>query len=398
MRTLLWQRLIWSAACMASTLLSTSSPAFADATRDSQWHLSALQAAQAQKTSKGAGILVAVVDTGVSQSHIDLTGNVLPGLDFNIKGTKGWVDHDGHGTAMAGLIAAHGHGLSNSAGALGIAPAAKIFPVRVLKDQDRSSSDIPQAIDAAVEHGAKVISMSFSTTDSPLLRRSVSDALKSNVVLVAAAGNRPDDVFVQYPARYPGVIAVGASGSDGNIAPISTTGDQVVLTAPGTKIVSTSRTGAYQQQSGTSEATAIVAGAAALVRSRFPDLSAVEVVRRLTVTATDKGAPGRDPDYGFGELNLVAALTADVPPVTPTPTTAAATTPSAAGSGVALPAAGPAVRVNWVVVLIVVAGFVGLLVAGVVLVLWLVGRSRRRRSSSSGPGYPRGFGPWGRDP
>jgi subtilisin family serine protease len=122
---------------------------------------------------------------------------------------------------------------------------------------------------------------------------------------------------VSFPAYLDGVLAVGATDRSGNRAAVSVTGDKLAIMAPGVDIYSTSFDGKYYRGTGTSASTAIVAGAAALVRSRFPDLSAAEVVHRLTATATDKGAPGRDPEYGFGVLNLVAALTADVPPLPP---------------------------------------------------------------------------------
>jgi subtilisin family serine protease len=129
---------------------------------------------------------------------------------------------------------------------------------------------------------------------------------------------------VQYPAAYPGVLAVAATGKDGSVAPVSVHGEQIAIAAPGVDMLGTGSGGTYVRGTGTSDATAIVAGAVALVRSRYPDLSAEEVVHRLTATATDKGPKGRDNQYGYGVLNLMAALTADVPPLeaTGSPTTA----------------------------------------------------------------------------
>jgi type VII secretion-associated serine protease mycosin len=375
-------------ACGVLMLLASGSPAFADSIREQQWHLEALNVAAAQKITKGDGVTVALIDTGVKANHRDLAGNVVPGVDFSASGTKGWVDTDGHGTAMAGLIAGHGHGAGDADGALGIAPAARVLPIRVLKSDNRSTPDVPKAIDEAVKGGAKVISMSFGTTDTASLNHALDNALKADVVLIAASGNRPDETFVQYPARYPGVVAVGATGRDGELASVSVTGKEVALTAPGADIVSTSHTGAYQRQGGTSEATAIVAGAAALVRAKYPNLSATEVVHRLTATATDKGAPGRDSDYGFGELNLVAALTADVPPATAQPS-AATTAPVTATSAEAAPPAGSAVRVDWVAVGVALAVVALVIVLVIVLIVWLIVRSRRRRSP---PGPPPGPG------
>jgi subtilisin family serine protease len=124
-------------------------------------------------------------------------------------------------------------------------------------------------------------------------------------------------VLPALPAAYDGVVAVGATDQDGNVASVTITGNAMVLSAPGTRIVSTDAVGGYRIADGTSDATAIVAGAAALVRSKYPNLSAKEVVHRLTATATDKGPPGRDPQYGYGIVNIVAALTSDVPPLIP---------------------------------------------------------------------------------
>jgi type VII secretion-associated serine protease mycosin len=388
MRTTFIHRLGTGSVCGVLMLLTAASPAFADSIRDQQWHLSALDVVAAHRLTEGAGISVAVVDTGVKADHRDLAGNVLPGTDFNKSGTKGWVDTDGHGTAMAGLIAGHGHGAGHTAGVLGIAPEAKIIPIRVLKDNNRATTDIPAAIDDAVRRGARVISMSLGTTNTPELDSALARAIAADVVLVSASGNRPKETFVQFPARYPGVVAVAATARNGKLAPISVTGKEVVLSAPGADIISTSNTGAYEQGDGTSASTAIVAGAAALVRARFPKLSAAEVVHRLTATATDKGAPGRDSEYGFGELNLVAALTADVPPATARPSvtgaTGPATAPATGASGAAAPPAGSAMRVDWVAVGVVLAAVAFVVVVIVVLIVWLVVRGRRRRGPPAG--------------
>jgi subtilisin family serine protease len=153
--------------------------------------------------------------------------------------------------------------------------------------------------------------------------------LDANVVVVAAAGNAPQDTYVRYPAAYDGVIAVAGTDRSGLHAAISVVGFPVVIAAPAVDIISTGVNGTYQIGTGTSDATAIVAGAAALVRAKYPALSAKEVYRRLTLTADDKGAPGRDIEYGFGVLNIVKALTADIPPLPASPpsTTAAPSEP-----------------------------------------------------------------------
>jgi type VII secretion-associated serine protease mycosin len=303
-----------------ATLTIAAPPALADATRDAQWHLKFLKVAEAHRITQGAGVTVAVIDTGVDATHPDLAGSVPPGKDFAIRKADvpdGRTDIAGHGTAMAGLIAAHGH--SDGAGALGIAPGAKILPVRDGSTNNSRSPDTPAAIRWAAAQGAKVISMSFATDNDTELQAAILAARRADVVVVAAAGNRPDDQQVAYPAAYDGVLAVGGVDRNGSHAAISVTGPQIAISAPAIAITTTTSRAnggsGYQTSGGTSDATAIVAGAAALVRAKYPNLSAPEVIHRLTATATDKGAPGRDDEYGSGVLNLVAALTADVPPI-----------------------------------------------------------------------------------
>jgi type VII secretion-associated serine protease mycosin len=302
-------------AAMVGVLLP-STPAYADNVRDAQWHLAFLRVAEAQRLGNdGAGITVAVIDSGVDAAHPDLTGNVLAGADFVNPGGDARRDNDGHGTAMGGLIAAHGHG--NAVGALGIAPKAQILPIRVTNLYDSIQGRAAQGITWAVQHGAKVICVALGGQDDLQLRQSVEQAQAVDVVLVAAAGNHPLDTKITYPAAYPGVIAAAAVDQQGNHADVSVAGPQVTLAAPGVDIVSPRLNGKYSQNIGTSDATAIIAGVAALVRAKYPNLSAAEVVHRLTATATDKGPAGRDDQYGYGIVNPVAALTADVPPLTP---------------------------------------------------------------------------------
>ncbi|RZU51266.1 type VII secretion-associated serine protease mycosin [Krasilnikovia cinnamomea] len=376
------------AAAVASGVLlalAGAPPVLADSDREHQWHLRALHVAEAHKISQGEGVTVAVIDSGVQANHRDLTGNILPGVDFLDAKTKGWVDTNGHGTAMAGLIAGHGHGAGDADGALGIAPKAKILPIRGQKDNKLSSVEIADAITEAVRHHVGVISMSFATSADEATKRALQQAIDADIVLVAASGNRPDDIFLPYPAKYPGVVAVGATGRDGKLAPVTTTGPEMVLVAPGVQIVSTANTGGYRTGTGTSDSTAIVAGAAALIRAKYPNLSAAEVVHRLTATATDKGAPGRDREYGYGSLDLVAALTADVPAgagqpsAAPSSSAVALPDPTTDGDTAAAPSTPKAAPVNWTAIGVVVA--VLLIVIGVMVGLptWLILRSRRHR-------------------
>ncbi|MEV0429596.1 S8 family serine peptidase [Micromonospora sp. NPDC050495] len=300
-----------------------------------QWHIQYLDVARAHQISQGEGVVVALEDTSVS-SHPDLEGCLLPGIDLVGAQQPSQQQPSSHGTLMAGLIAAHGR--NKDEGALGVAPKAKVLPVRVQPDTRDGSTDILAAgIEWATANHADVISVSSVAGASVRLQRAVRTALAADIVLVAAAGNQPEDSGVGYPASEEGVIAVGGSDQSGRHAPVSVVGREIDVAAPAVDIYSTGRGDKYSKGTGTSSATAIVAGAAALIRSKYPDLPAEEVAHRLTATAIDKGPPGRDDEYGYGVIDLVAALTADVPPLG---FESSAVTPPA--SGTALPEGGDA--------------------------------------------------------
>nr|WP_228543254.1 S8 family serine peptidase [Micromonospora sp. S-DT3-3-22] len=339
--------------------------------RRDQWHLRYLKTAEAQSISQGEGVVVALPDTGVSP-HPDLARNLLPGTDLTAGEGNGQRDRNGHGTGMAGLIAAHGKGRE---GALGIAPKARILPINV-SPQGESTADLMAAgLEFATKRGARIVCISSGGPANDRLRAAVKTALQADVVIIAAAGNTPDDSGVLYPAADKGVLAVAGIGRDGAHAPISVSGPEIDVVAPAVDIYSTSINGKYRKGTGTSDATAIVAGAAALVRSKYPHLPAAEVVHRLTATAVDKGPPGRDDQYGYGVIDLVAALTADVPPLGFEGATV--TPPGGATSAAAQPAGGDgdgdaAVR-GWVTLGVIVAAGGGFLV-------W-----RRRRRADDPP-------------
>nr|WP_091292983.1 type VII secretion-associated serine protease mycosin [Micromonospora halophytica] len=291
-----------------------ATPAQGDRNRDEQWHLRYLKAEDAHRTSQGEGVTVAVPDSGVDP-HPDLLRNLLPGTDVIPGGAgDGRQDRDGHGTGMAGLIAAHGQ--EGDAGAMGIAPKAKILPIYESPPKADGTTDaLAAGIEFATANHADVISVSAVAAASVRLQKAVKEALAANIVVVAAAGNGPPQIGVGYPAAEPGVIAVGGIDQTGTRAAISVTGPEIDVVAPAVDIFSTSNDGRYRRGTGTSGATAIVAGAAALIRAKYPHLPASEVAHRLTATAVDKGPPGRDDEYGYGVIDLVAALTADVPPL-----------------------------------------------------------------------------------
>jgi type VII secretion-associated serine protease mycosin len=369
---------ILSVALALASAPAFGSPAFADEIRDLQWHLKFLKVTEAQRISTGKGITVAVLDTGVSK-HRDLAGSVLAGTDFVGNGGSGQVDNDGHGTAMATLISAHG---KRGNGLLGIAPEAKILPVRVVSSEAKDK-DIARGIDFAVAHGAKVINMSLGGPGvTPEVIRSVNAAVKADVVLVAGAGNRPEDNKVIAPAVLPQVMAVGAISESGTLSKVSVTGPEVDVVAPGEHIAAGDKNDTYSKsRTGTSDATAIVSGAAALLRSKYPDMTAKEVVERLESTAVDKGAPGVDDEYGHGVLNIVAALNAGgsggTQPSATAPTPQSSDRPSAQPSGVAAEpssgsSSGSSAMLFGGIVLIVLVGGIGL----------FFGLRSRRRSGS----------------
>jgi len=209
-------------------------------------------------------------------------------------------------------------------GILGIAPDAKVLPVRVLKSGPATAKGGP-AIQWAVDHGADVINLSVGGGVDPATLDALAAAAKANVVVVAASGNKPSAFGVVAPAIVPSVIAVTAVDRQGKLDPISATGPEVDLAAPGADIESTGLKAGYDNSTGTSDASAIVAGAAALIRSKYPAMSATEVVELLESTADDKGTPGVDNDYGHGVVDLVAALSAGgaQPSTSPSATTTA---------------------------------------------------------------------------
>jgi type VII secretion-associated serine protease mycosin len=343
-----------------------TTPAAAATTRALQWHLQYLHVADAHRFSEGDGIVVGVVDAGVDASHPDLVGSVLAGGDLFATGGDGRTDFDGHGTYIAGLIAAHS---PDENGALGIAPKAKVLPVRISAGDGFS---LDGGIAFAVAHGAKVICAAFDTKDSAELQREVAQALAADVVVVAAVGNRPRVSEVAFPASYDGVIAAAGTDKAGGHADVSVTGNQVVLSAPAVDIVSTALYKRYSVGTGTSSATAIIAGAAALVRAKYPQLSAREVIHRLTATADDKGPPGRDPEYGYGVVNLVAALTADVPPLpaSPGPTTSTTRPPA---EGMPTPSS-PGQPSNRIALIAIGLGLLLAAAAGASAVVWRLNR------------------------
>ncbi|MCX5068071.1 type VII secretion-associated serine protease mycosin [Micromonospora lupini] len=293
-----------------------------DQVRDEQWQLDELRADTAWRSSTGRGVTVAVVDSGVDANHPDLAGQVLPGLDLVGPAGGAGPDPVGHGTTVAGLIAGR---KDDKRGVVGLAPDSRILPVRVLDERNKYDDAliVAKGVRWAVDNGARVINLSLGGSgDSPALAAALDYAFARDVVVVACTGNlaTSTDSKVWYPAREPGVIAVaGLERSSDNLWSGSITGRATVLTAPATGLVGARPADGYWRVQGTSFAAPLVAATAALVRSRYPDMPAGEVVNRLLATARDIGPTGRDDRFGYGVVDPVAALTADVPPVTANP-------------------------------------------------------------------------------
>ncbi|MFH8350011.1 S8 family serine peptidase [Streptomyces sp. NPDC018045] len=313
-------RAVSGAVLAGALVIGTAPAASADYIRDGQWALDAFSAKEIWQKSTGKGVIVAVIDTGVDGDHPDLKGSVLPGKSFASGG--GTADQEAgndHGTAMAALIAGHGHGPNNADGIMGLAPGVEILPVKTKDSENDVSSDngFAAPLRYAVDNGAKVVNMSFAGVGfNEEEKQAVSYALKKDVLLVAGSGNDSTGTPM-YPAAAPGVLAVGAVAKDGQVWRRSNYGEHIRLLAPGERIYSAGLGSKYRQADGTSDATAYVSAAAALVRSKFPDLTAGQVANRLTKTAitpdgkSDIGTPS--PRYGYGTIRPYRALTQDIP-------------------------------------------------------------------------------------
>ncbi|MFE9201056.1 type VII secretion-associated serine protease mycosin [Micromonospora sp. NPDC007230] len=293
-------------------------PSRVDQVREEQWQLDELRAKTAWRGSTGRGVVVAVIDSGVDGSHPDLAGQVLPGIDMVSPDGADGPDPVGHGTTVAGLIAGRA---DDDRGVVGLAPDAKILPVRVLDDENRydDAMIVAKGVRWAVDNGARVINLSLGgSSDSPALAAALDYAFARDVVVVACTGNlaTSNSPKVWYPAREPGVIAVaGLERNTKNLWSGSITGHETVVTAPATALYGARPDSGYWRVQGTSFASPLVAATAALIRARYPRMSAGDVVNRIIKTARDLGPTGRDDRFGYGMVDPVAALTTEVPSV-----------------------------------------------------------------------------------
>jgi len=407
------------AVALAGTLSATSaapaSAAPSDAVRSSQqWVLNMLDVPAAWGISQGAGVTVAVVDSGVNSSVSDLAGSVRTGPDLTGLSTSSSDSNWGvHGTWMASVIAGHGHDGGGS-GIIGVAPQAKLLSIRVIPDkgdpgynkydaeQDQQiQQSLANGIRDAAKRGAQVISMSIGySAPSRAVRAALQYAESRGVVLVASSGNSGQDLQlrshgfapVSFPADYPGVLSVAAVSADGAVASFSSDNLSVQVAAPGVNVPAEGRDGQYWLVSGTSPACALVAGAAALIKSRYPGLAPSLVDQALTSTARNGSGGYGTNKGGFGTVDAAAALreagvlAAQRPGKSPE-----AASGQFGGGSAGVPAAPVQPRGAGQLVLFSLLGL-----AGVVLAigggLWLLLR-RRGRSASPGMmpyGYPAG--------
>lgn len=394
---------------LTGALLLTSAPtASADYVRDQEWVLDVFAMKDTWVETQGEGVTVAVVDSGVDASHPDLTGQVLEGKDFT-GGGNAQKDLDGHGTSMASLIAGHGHGTGKASGMVGLAPKAKILPLRVIETQKDPNRDETwaAAVRYAVDHGAKVINLSFSNDGGKTLsdgREAITYAQAHDVVVVASAGNN-GSVAVDEPAALSGVVSVGAVDKEGNRWDGSNTGKGLTLMAPGVGILAAdmTRSQQYSLSTGTSDATAYVSATAALVRAKHPDLTAGQVINRLIKSASflgHKGLKAPDEEYGYGIIRPYQAVTMDIPagskenPLGQLKSSASTSSEASKGTGTSTEAKKE--KSSSSNILVLAGGVAAVVVIGAIVIVVI--RSRRNGGnggpgsgggvSSQGSGYP----------
>ena len=282
-------------------LWTPNDPSFAN-----QWHLERIAAPAGWDLTNGSSnVTIAVLDTGIQMNHPDLQGRILPGWDYVNNDSDPSDDH-GHGTAVAGTAAAIGN---NSVGVTGVAVNAKILPFKVLNSSNYGYySAWASAITAAADQGARVINMSMGgTSSSSTLQSAVNYAWNKGSVVVVAAGNSGSSAPT-YPAACTNALAVSSVNSSDTKSGWSNYGSYVRISAPGESILTTHLGGGYASWSGTSLATPIVSGSAALIAALRPQYSSAEVVNALLQGADDLGASGRDDFYGYGRVNVSKSL------------------------------------------------------------------------------------------
>ena len=322
--------LVLFAALIPTTFTATSADANPrDAVRDREYWLDDYGIRDAWAVTRGAGVTIAIIDTGVAGGVRDLAGAVVGGTDFSGHGSPDGQTPVGseaphHGTMVASLAA--GRGTGRTSGVIGAAPEASLLSISIgLGDGiDDSDQQVADAVVWAVDNGADVINMSFTRNelDWP---ESWDDAFlyaaEHDVVVVAAAGNRGSGTEqVGAPATMPGVLTVAGVDRAGVVSDdASSQGITISVAAPSESLVGVRPDGRYVSWAGTSGAAPIVAGIVALVRAAHPELDAANVVNRVIATARDAGPPGNDFTYGFGYVDALAAVSTTVPEVAENP-------------------------------------------------------------------------------
>jgi subtilisin family serine protease len=295
----------------------------------SEWHLTKIKASSAWDLTKGSSsIKIAVLDSGVDSSHPDLASKIIPGWNF-VADNSDTRDSQGHGTAVAGAIAA---ATNNYIGVAGVAWSNPIMPLVVLDSSNYASySDVASAITYAADHGARIINVSLGgSSASTTLQSAVDYAWNKGAVVFAAASNNSSST-PYYPAACHNVVAVSATTQSDTFASFSNYGSWITVSAPGDNILTTTKGGGYGSWYGTSLATPIAAGVGALVFSRNPALSSTQLVNILKQNSDDLGSGGFDQYFGWGRVNAYRAVaaaggtTVTPPPTTPPPTSGAFT-------------------------------------------------------------------------
>ncbi|GAB2935740.1 hypothetical protein GCM10027280_24560 [Micromonospora polyrhachis] len=356
-----------------------SKPVAAPKISVTSWAQRLLDLPRAHQLATGSGVRVAVVDSGVDRRHPQLAKAVQTGWDVTTGGSGGTLDcqRQGHGTAIASLIGARP---ASDASLVGVAPQATLLPIRVADndpatDAPVSAAALATAVTESERLGADVIHISYSlAVDDARLRAAVARAIKSGVVVVAAAGDGLPGP--SYPAAYDGVVGVGALAASGDVLDGSARGPHVDLVAPGEQLVAAARVGGHTVVGGTPAAAAVVSGAAALLRGSHPQWTNEEVVRRLLATADGTAGGTGNAAFGQGSVNPYRAL------VEPAATVGAVPTWAPAPATLAQAPTRPGWPGSWRVALACAALF-GLGAAGL-LTGRAVARTHRQRHRPSG--------------
>lgn len=280
------------------------------------WHLSKTEAAAAWDLSQGAGITIAILDTGVDSTHPDLAGKIVPGWNF-YDNNSSTVDVNGHGTAVAGAAAASSN---NGVGVTAMAGQSKIMPVRIASPEATAyGSTIAQGLTWAADQGVRVANISYANVpaSSTIINAAQYMKNKGGLVIVAAGNGGKDEGFTPTTSMIP----VSATNATDNKTSWSSFGNYVALSAPGIDIWTTYRNSLYGTAWGTSLASPVVAGTVALMMAANTKLGSTEIESLLFSTAKDLGSAGRDPYYGYGRVNAAAAVQAAKSNITATDTT-----------------------------------------------------------------------------